>query len=129
MQIEIQSPQFQMTAALSDFVKRQLTGRLSSFAERVRSVQAHMSDINGQRGGADKRCRLVVHMSKAPAVVVESIDVDLYQAIRRASRRLERAVERRNGKRGLARRRRAVSPGPVTTPATDDEDLKLPHGQ
>lgn len=108
MQIEIQSPQFPMTTALNEYLKGQLKGQLSSLSERIRSVHAHMSDVNGQRGGADKRCRLVVHLSKTPTVVVESTETDLYQAIHRATNRLRRAVERRGRKRVVARRRQQL---------------------
>lgn len=122
MQIEIQSPQFPMTTALNGFVRRQINDRLASCAERVRSVQAHMSDVNGQRGGNDKRCRLVVHLRRAPAVVVESVDADLYRAVRRGVYRLARAVNRRNGKRVFARRRSAAAADVAEMPATGDRN-------
>ena len=120
MQVEIQSPQFPMTTALNRFLRRQLEGHLSPCADLIRSVQAHMGDVNGLRGGADKRCRQIVRLSRAPAIVVESIDNDLYQAIRRATQRLGRAVVRRKGKRTLARRRQGQPVTPADPPASGD---------
>jgi len=120
MQIEIQSPQFPMTTALNHFLRRQVKGHLSPCADLIRSVQAHLSDVNGLRGGADKRCRLIVRLSRAPAIVVESIDDDLYQAIRRATQRLGRAVVRRKNKRTLARRRKGQAVMPADQPPSGD---------
>lgn len=120
MQIEIQSPQFPMTSALNHFLRRQIKGHLSPRTDLIRSVQAYMSDVNGLRGGADKRCRLVVRLSRAPAIVVESIDADLYRAIKRATQRLGRAVVRRKGKRTLARRRQGQPLTSADRPASGD---------
>lgn len=104
MEIQIESPQFPITAALSRHLRQQLRDNLAFCAERIRQVQAHLCDVNGQRGGADKRCRLVVRLSRAPRVVVESTETDLYVAIRRAANRLGRATARRIGRQARLRR-------------------------
>ena len=54
-----------------------------------------LSDINGPRGGRDKRCRIQVPFAGKPNVVIEDTESDLYVAIDRAAERAERAVVRR----------------------------------
>jgi ribosome-associated translation inhibitor RaiA len=98
---------------LGRYLKTRLREQLAFCGERIRQVEAHFSDINGRRGGADKRCRLVVRLSRAPEVVVESTETDLYLAIRRAADRMSRALQRRIGRQ--ARRRRTHRPGPAHT--------------
>lgn len=111
MEIRIESPQFSATPPLGRYLKTRLREQLAFCGERIRQVEAHFSDINGRRGGADKRCRLVVRLSRAPEVVVESTETDLYLAIRRAADRMSRALQRRIGRQ--ARRRRTHRPGPA----------------
>ena len=54
-----------------------------------------LSDINGPRGGADKRCHLQVLLAGLPDVVIEDVEVDLYIAINRATDRAGRTVVRK----------------------------------
>ena len=95
MEIQIESPQFPLTAALNRYLRRRLDEDLACCAERVREVRAYLSDTNGRRGGIDKRCRLVLRLNRQADVVVESTETDLYVAIRRAADRLHRALARR----------------------------------
>ncbi|MGD8956585.1 MAG: HPF/RaiA family ribosome-associated protein [Chromatiaceae bacterium] len=108
MEIRIESPQFPATNALSSYLRRRLRDHLAFGSERIREVEAHLSDVNGRRGGQDKRCRLIVRLNQAPEVVVESTDSDLYVAIRRSADRVSRAVRRSFGRR-LDRLSRRVS--------------------
>jgi len=54
-----------------------------------------LSDINGPRGGADKRCHLQAMLADLPDVVVENIEADLYVTIDRATDRAMRPVARK----------------------------------
>jgi ribosome-associated translation inhibitor RaiA len=116
MDIRIESPQFPTTNALSSYLRRRLRDHLPFGTERIREVEAHLSDVNGRRGGRDKRCRLIVRLNQAPEVVVQSTDSDLYTAIRRSADRVGRAVRRSIGRRLSSRRRRdrqTLEPDPV----------------
>ena len=53
-----------------------------------------MDDVNGPRGGADKRCQIVARLTPTGEVRVQELDGDLYAAISRATDRLDRAVGR-----------------------------------
>ena len=95
MRIEIQSQGFALTDALREYAERRLKFALARAGDRIRRVTACLSDVNGPRGGIDKRCRIQVTLNRLAAVVIEDIEADLYLAIDRAADRTGRSVARR----------------------------------
>jgi putative sigma-54 modulation protein len=93
MQIEIQARNFSLTRAMRAHIERRLAFALSTCNRHVRRILVRLSDINGPRGGNDKRCQLEV-MLPGQAVVVEDTEADLYVAINRAAARAGRSVMR-----------------------------------
>lgn len=79
--------------------------RLSWLVPRVR---VQLSDVNGPRGGIDKRCQVELMRNNADAVIITSIDRDWYSALRnalsRATRVLLRTRQRDRNYRGAAHR-------------------------
>lgn len=110
MRIYVRSRGFELTDALRVHAERRLLFALGRFGRRVRSVMLRVDDVNGPRGGADKRCQIVVRLAPWRDVRVEELDGDLYRAIDRAADRLDRAVareiERRREMRPLPEMRR-----------------------
>lgn len=100
MQINIQAQNFPLTSALRGHVKRRLGFALSTRDDHIQKIMVRLSDINGPRGGEDKRCRIQIVLPHLPDVVIEDTMADLYCAIDRASDRAGRTVGRR-----LARQR------------------------
>lgn len=92
MQFDIQSLAFPTTAALASHTRRRLGFGLTRHADRIARVVVRLGDENGPRGGADKFCRLQVHLVDAPEVVIRDCGPDLYAVIDRASDRAARAV-------------------------------------
>ncbi|MBA4066598.1 MAG: 30S ribosomal protein S30 [Isosphaera sp.] len=82
-------------AAARERAGRRLGFALGRFGDRVGQVAVHLSDVNGPRGGVDKRCRVVVELPGHGPVVVEEADADLDALIDRAADRVGRAVVRR----------------------------------
>ena len=111
MEIRIESPQFSTTRPIGNYLKARLHRQLAFCAERVRGVEVHLADVNGDRGGADKRCRLVVYLNRAREVVAESTQSDLYLAIRHATERVGRAARRRIARQAIVRRPHRQPPG------------------
>ena len=95
MRIDIQARGFELTEGLREHTERRLHFALSWASHGVRTVNVRLSDINGPRGGNDKRCRIKVPLPGGQAVVVEDTEADLYVAIDRAADRTERTVARR----------------------------------
>jgi ribosomal subunit interface protein len=100
MQIEIQSRDFSLTDALENHVHKRLEFTLARGGRKVRRVEVRLSDLNGPRGGVDKRCLIEVRLDGLPVVVVEDIQSDLYTAIDRAATRAGRTVMRRLAQEG-----------------------------
>lgn len=95
MRIEIQASGFKLTDGLREHTERRLRFALSWAVHDVRKVVVRLSDINGPRGGNDKRCYIQVPLPHKPDVVIEDTESDLYVAIDRAVERAERSVARR----------------------------------
>ncbi len=95
MQIDIQSRGFSLTDALLEYSEKRLLVSLSYCSEHINRVVIRLSDINGPRGGSDKRCHLQVVMPGLPDIVVEDTESDLYAAIDRAMDRTRRTVARK----------------------------------
>ncbi|TNG02431.1 MAG: HPF/RaiA family ribosome-associated protein [Gammaproteobacteria bacterium] len=87
MQITIQSRGFSLTEALENRVKTRLGFTLAHGDNRIRSVAVKLSDLNGPRGGVDKRCLIEARINGLPPVVVQDIQSDMYTAIDRAADR------------------------------------------
>ena len=99
MKIDIETSGFPLTPALRNHAERRLRSALTCCVQRIRKLAVRLSDVNGPRGGVDKRCRLQVVLVGLPDVVVEDTQADLYVAIDRAAdragRTLVRKIERR----------------------------------
>lgn len=95
MQIDIQARDFSLTDALRSHAERRLRFALTRCDNRIQRIVMRLSDINGPRGGADKRCHLQVVLAGLPDVVIEDIEADLYVAIDRAADRAGRTLVRK----------------------------------
>ena len=98
MQIDIQTRSFSLTDALRSHAKRRLCFALACCDDHIQRVVIRLSDINGPRGGADKRCHLRVVLDGLPDVVIEDIEADLYVSIDRAADRAGRTLVRKLGR-------------------------------
>lgn len=104
MQIDIQARDFSLTDALRSHAERRLRVALTCCDDHIQRVVMRLSDINGPRGGADKRCHLQVVLAGLPDVVIEDIETDLYVAIDRATDRAGRTLVRKLGRQQSLRR-------------------------
>lgn len=95
MQFDIRAHGFELTEGLREHAVRRLGFALDWARYDVNKVSVRLSDINGPRGGNDKRCQVRVSLPRVRAVVIEDTDADLYVAIDRAIDRAERSVARR----------------------------------
>ena len=123
MQIVTQTHGFALTTALRHHVRQRLHFAFDRIGDRIRRVVVRLSDINGPRGGADKRCQLQVHLDQLPEVVIEDTQSDLYAAVDRAAERAARTVARR-----LSRERAHQRDGlPQGETALSDQGLNGPE--
>jgi putative sigma-54 modulation protein len=83
-----------LTDGLRGHVRRRLVSAVGRLREHVHDVQVRLSDVNGPRGGVDKRCRLVLTAARGGIVVVQGTAPNFYQAVNAAAARAGRAVRR-----------------------------------
>ena len=95
MRIVIQAYGFVLTEALKTYTEQRLAATLGWAGYRMRKLAVSLSDINGPRGGIDKRCKIQVQLDGGREVVIEDTEADLYVAIDRAANRADRAMVRR----------------------------------
>lgn len=95
MQLDIQTRGFTLTDALRLHCERRLRFALGAAGGRLRSVGVRLSDVNGPRGGVDKRCILRATATGMPPVVIEHDETDIYVAVDRAAYRLARSLTRK----------------------------------
>jgi hypothetical protein len=95
VQFEIRDPEAARWRRLAERRLRFVTRRLQWL---VPSARIRLSDLNGPRGGVDKRCQVELHTAGAGTVVVTAVashwPAALDRALARAGRALLRAWRR-----------------------------------
>ena len=94
MEIQLQTQGFDVTEAIAAHARKEVLRNLNNASDHVTSVDVFLSDINGPRGGDDKKALLRVRLSSRLVVHVEKVNADLYVAISVAARRARHTVKR-----------------------------------
>ena len=105
MELELRGRGVGTLLSLRTHAERRLSfafGKLSGHAARA---LVRVEDINGPRGGADKRCRIQVELIPSGTVIAEATGEELYSVVDLATKRAARAVRRRLGRHSESRRR------------------------
>lgn len=106
MTIDLRSSNLPLSDALRAHIVRRLDFAVRRFESRIERIVVRLCDVNGPRGGLDKRCRIVAYLAPTRSVIVEATDADIYAAASQAAIRLDERVSR-----ALTRRR----PRPLDT--------------
>lgn len=84
------------------YLRRKLGQKLGKFAPHIERTNVRVEDVNGPKGGIDKRCRIKVVLSRLPSVVIEeqhhALQAAMDSAITRTERAVRQALERRRAK-------------------------------
>ena len=88
----IHARDFTITPAIRHWIERQLESALQRFDGEVTGVDVYLSDVNGPRGGDDKKVVMRTRLRGLPPVNVITQCGDLYVAISRSAKRLRRGV-------------------------------------
>jgi putative sigma-54 modulation protein len=100
--------------AVVERARTRLEFALGRFTGRVRSLSVRLTDLNGPRGGHDKRCQLDLRLVRPRRVIViEDVDADFDVAVSRAADRAARAVARAVDLSTAAHRLRGTGHGRV----------------
>jgi putative sigma-54 modulation protein len=118
MQIVIQARGFELTAGLRQHIERRLQFALDWARLHVRKVSVRLSDLNGPRGGEDKRCHIHIELPGSSGVLIEDTKADLYIAIDHAADRLGHTLAKRIGKKREHRHDSPCDEAVLSPPAT-----------
>ena len=92
--IDIQVQHFSLTEAMENHIKQKLSPMHQHFGDRILSAHVHLSDVNGPKGGENKKCLIHVELQKLPTVIVEDTQDNLYTSIDNCCHSAERAVRK-----------------------------------
>ena len=106
---------FESSAPGGESVRQQAQERMRFVTRRLRPfiswARIRVSDLNGPRGGVDKRCRIELKTEHQGRVVIESVATDWTAALALALGRVQRVVVRAQQRRQV-QRQRLVMPTP-----------------
>ncbi len=109
MMMDIATRNVPMGKALKELVERRLGFALSRFASRISRMRVTVADLNGPRGGIDKRCTVEVQLASAGTLTADVADETLESAISRAADRIARRVREELHRRWALKRRDRIS--------------------
>lgn len=93
MKIEIRQNLSQASQLLKDHAQKKILFALSRFGDRIRSITLRVMDINGPKGGLDKKCQVLLKL-KNKTIVLEGVDQNYYTVVDTTIERLQRLVAR-----------------------------------
>ena len=90
-----------LVAELHDLARTRVLFVLRRFSVRIPHATVQLSDVNGPRGGVDKRCQVELQTDRGAPVVINAVAdqwrTALDNALSRATRLLARRFERAAG--------------------------------
>jgi hypothetical protein len=95
MRLEMYGHNIGLSEAARVHIASRVEFALGRFGARINRVRILLADLNGPRGGIDKRCRMIAELLRAGPVVVEHRAAGWGAAVAGAAGRLGHAVRRR----------------------------------
>lgn len=94
MNIDVRFRGLEGSEALREHIVRRLQFKLNRFDRQVSTVVVRMGDVNGPKGGVDKRCHVTVRGPALSPTTIEDLSPDAYVAVDLATERVGQAVAR-----------------------------------
>ena len=95
MELTVHGRHVSVSRALTNHAQTRLGAALGQHDGWVRRVVLSFEDVNGPRGGVDKRCKALIDLRAGTTLVLEEMSSNLYGAIDEIPHRAKRAVGRR----------------------------------
>jgi putative sigma-54 modulation protein len=94
MEIELRSSNVAVSSALQEHTNHRITFATRRFADKIGRIVVRLVDLNGPRGGLDKRCRITAHLVPSGTILVEATEGNPYIAVSQAALMLDDAIAR-----------------------------------
>jgi putative sigma-54 modulation protein len=112
MRVEVRFRGLESSPAVIEYATRRVHQHLSRFGRQVSGVTVRLVDVNGPKGGVDKRCQLsvsgprlgAVKLTETQANVLAGIDL----ALDRVAHLIGRSLERARAPQSITRTRRVT---------------------
>lgn len=83
-----------VSQALREYIMQSIDFAMDRAQDSINFITVRISDLNGPKGGIDKRCQIHLKLSGLPAFVVTEVSASINGAIDRATHRAAKVVER-----------------------------------
>lgn len=110
MRVEIRGQGLELSDHIRERTRTRLHFSVGRFSPDIVRVTVRYADLNGPRGGRDKRCRISMQTHALGTIITEGVDTQLDSALATASDRVSRALIRA---RDRARFRRTAHREPL----------------
>lgn len=98
MRIDLQCEGFEAPSKLREYIARRMRFAIGRFRDQIRWARVKVADVNGPRGGVDKRCVVQLRLRHCPDVVFSITEVEAHSAVDRAADRVARVLVQRLGR-------------------------------
>jgi ribosome-associated translation inhibitor RaiA len=95
MQVLIRDRGVELQEDTQERIERSIGFALDRFGPRIKRVTVGLTDLNGPRGGVDKRCRVEVALEPTGTVLIHEDSPDLVAAVDLAAQRVGTAIARK----------------------------------
>jgi len=99
MQVDMRGINYQLDDTLKDHIQRRADFALGRFAARIQRLTVRLTDVNGPRGGIDKRCRIAIDLVPSGTVMIEDRGDNPFTLVADLAKRAQRAVRRNLNRR------------------------------
>lgn len=95
MQVQVHGQGIEIGDRLRGFVEERLSESLQHLDDRLTRVEVHLRDLNGNKGGVDKRCVCEARPRGLDPIAVEHDATEVTEAVTGAVGKLQRALQNR----------------------------------
>lgn len=95
MKLIVSGVHLELSDALKEAVESQLWSTLDHMLPGDNSsLEVHLVDTNGPKGGQDQECRVTVHIPKRSTIHITEASDNIYKSINLCADRVERAFKK-----------------------------------
>lgn len=98
MKINLKLRHVSINEGLEEYVQRRMDFALATRYPQTHQIDVTLSDINGPRGGEDKRCKVRIMIAGQRDIVIDDVQDNWQIAIDRAASRANKTLTRRLAK-------------------------------
>src|SRR5438046_5587954 len=98
MELTVQGHHLPISDALASHAQAKFEAALNQHENWVTNVVVRLEDVNGPKGGVDKRCHATINLRAGASVILDDVSPDVYSAINTVADRAKQAVGRKVAK-------------------------------